>query len=65
VSVTVRSITVDCADPERIARFWASALTSASSRHWRYAGLFGGAAPDGRRGPVGDRYLHLVFAAAF
>jgi hypothetical protein len=40
-------------------------LTSASSRDWRYAGLFGAATPDGRRGPVGDRYLQLVSAAAF
>jgi hypothetical protein len=40
-------------------------LTSASSRDSRYVGLFGAATPMGRRGPVGDRYLQLVFAAAF
>jgi hypothetical protein len=38
-------------------------LTGASSRDWRYAGLFWRRHPDGRRGPAGDRYLQLVFAA--
>jgi hypothetical protein len=53
MALTVHSMTFDCADPERLARFWAAALGS------RLAGVDEAAASVASPGGLGPRLLFL------